>query len=158
MIPITLVISGFILIFLEFFLPGAILGVSGGLLIFFGILLFAQSGYSGWLVLAFILLAVLGVFLTIKFALWKIPRSKSRNIYSDDAQEGYQASEFDKDLIGKIGVVRTDLKPGGYIFVEGKQVQAISQSGYLAKGTKVLIIGGQEESLIVKQLKQDDKQ
>jgi len=46
----------------------------------------------------------------------------------------------------------TDLKPGGYILVEGKQHQALSNTGYIVKGKEVKIIGGQEESLIVKQI------
>ncbi|QLH37527.1 MAG: hypothetical protein HWD61_05345 [Parachlamydiaceae bacterium] len=44
----------------------------------------------------------------------------------------------------------TDLKPGGFIIVDGKQQPAISKEGYLSKGTKVKVIGGEESNLIVR--------
>lgn len=69
-------------------------------------------------------------------------------------QTGYQASEYDTSAIGKKGVVLADLKPGGYILVEGKQHPAISISGYIPKGEEVEIVGGQEQSLMVKKLQE----
>ena len=62
-------------------------------------------------------------------------------------------SKFEKHAIGKIGIVLTDLKPGGFILIEGKQHQAISQSGYITKGEEVIVVSGQEESLLVKKVK-----
>ncbi len=156
MTPWLLLLIGLLLIFFEFYLPGAILGIGGGILVFISIIVFAMQAQSPLMIAAYVI--GVGVLLTglIKFALWRIRTAKpSRSIYSADAQVGFQASSFDTTLVGKQGTVVTDLKPGGHIVVEGKRVQAISQSGYLTKGTEVIVIGGQEESLIVKPVKKE---
>lgn len=153
MMPFLLLALGFLLIFLEFYVPGAVLGVSGGLLVFASIIVFAMQTQSPIEIAIFVAIAIVGIVFLIKFALWRIRTAKPQySIYSDDAQNGYQASSFDAAAIGKKGVVVTDLKPGGHILVDGKRLQAISQSGYLTKGSEVLVIGGQEESLIVKKI------
>lgn len=147
---IIFLLIGLLLVFLEFFLPGAILGTIGGILIVTSVFLFAADATPAVTLLYFFLVLLL-LFLLIRYTLRKIPNSKSAfNIYSNRDQEGYRASKFDPQAIGKVGVVVADLKPGGYILIEGKKHQAISQSGYVAQGEEVTVIGGQEESLIVK--------
>jgi membrane-bound ClpP family serine protease len=71
-----------------------------------------------------------------------------------DASAGYVASQFDKSAIGKEAIVLSDLKPGGYILIDGQKLQAISNEGYIPQGCHVEVIGGQEESLMVKLKKQ----
>lgn len=140
---------GLIMIFLEFYLPGAILGTIGGILLVASILLVADS--ENILFTALYTISVVGsVVAIIKYALWKIPRGRqSDSIYSNDAQVGYYASSYDLDAIGKQGIVLSDLKPGGFIEIEGKQLPAISESGYIVKGEHVLVLRGEGDSLIV---------
>lgn len=76
----------------------------------------------------------------------------SRMVLTED-QEGYVASQFELSVIGKIGVVVTELKPAGHIAVDGKHYQALSESGFVSKGKKVLIVGGKGAHLIVKEEK-----
>jgi membrane-bound ClpP family serine protease len=147
-----LLIIGLVLVYLEFYLPGAVMGTAGALLLIASLFFFMmqyQSTPLTLLYLAFILGALAAV---IKYALWKIPRSKpDSSIYSKDSQNGYFASSFDPAMIGKKGVVVTDLKPGGYILIDGVQAQALSESGYLTQGTEVIVLRGDGDSLIVKQ-------
>jgi len=150
MFPYILWIIGLILIFLEFYLPGAVLGVIGALFLLTSVYQYALLGASPWMTLIFFAAVSASVGLLIRFTLWRIQTSKSKfSIYSHHDQSGYVASHFDKSAIGKVGVVSSDLKPGGYIMIEGKQHQALSNRGYLVKGTEVTVVGGQEESLIV---------
>ncbi len=149
MIAYLLVLIGLFLILLEFYLPGAVLGILGGVSVVTGVVLFASSSNSILAALLFTLASIAAIVATVRFALWRIPRTKS--IYSNSAQNGYYASSFDKTAIGKQGVVVSDLKPGGHIVIEGKAHQAISVSGYLTKGSSVEVIGGEGESLLVKQ-------
>lgn len=155
MIPIILLLLGLLLILFEFYLPGAIMGVLGAVSIVFSIILFAQS-YALPLTLLFILVTIVSIVLLIKFAMWRIVHAKpDRSIYLSKDQEGYQASTFDATTIGKTGIVLSDLKPGGYIIIDGNQHQAISITGYISKGEKVVVLSGQEESLIVKSIKKE---
>ena len=156
MTPFILLFFGLLLILLEFFIPGAVVGTIGGMMVVASIVLFAMQSQSPLWISVYSIGTIVLIGLLIKFALWRIPRAKAgQSIYLKGDQAGYQASSFDVSVIGKQGVVVTDLKPGGHILVDGKRLQAISQSGYLVKGTEVVVLGGQEESLIVKRVTKD---
>lgn len=151
MIPVLVLLTGLFLIMLEFYLPGAIMGILGAIAICISIVLFAVQENSAWETLLFLIFALALLTGLIKYMLWKIPRSNSAfSIYSNHDQTGFTASQFDASAVGKMAVAFTDLKPGGIILLDGKRLQAVSQSGYLIKGTDVLIIGGEGELLIVK--------
>lgn len=151
MIPFLLVLLGLVLILIEFYIPGAIMGILGGISILSGIVLFASQTDSWIAILLFVVGTAAAVIFLIRYAMWRIAHSKGPyNIYSNHDQAGYQASSYDHTAIGKTGVVLADLKPGGFILVEGVQHPAISISGYIPKGEEVTIIEGQEQSLIVK--------
>lgn len=151
MMPYLFWILGLVLIFLEFYLPGAILGILGGIALITSVIMHSKASGSPLSSALFLLGVISSVVLLVRFTLWRIRTAKpGYSIYSHGDQTGYFASNFDKAAIGKEGIVLSDLKPGGYILIEGKQHQAISQSGYLVKGTTVIVISGQEESLIVK--------
>lgn len=153
MIPFLLIILGLILILFEFYLPGAILGILGGVSILVGVVIFASQTSSLTAIVLFIAGTAVAIGVLIRFAIWRIVNAKPNySIYSNANQEGYQASTYDKAAIGKTGIVIADLKPGGYILVEGRQHPAISISGYIGKGEHVTIIGGQEQSLMVKRV------
>lgn len=145
---------GLLLILMEFFVPGAVLGIMGGMLVIASIILFAMETNSPWWVVLYLIGITAAITYLVKFALWRIRTAKpGRSIYLSGDQEGFTASSFDASAIGKTGTVVTDLKPGGHILVDGKRQQAISQSGYITKGSEVVVVGGQEESLIVKSKK-----
>jgi membrane-bound ClpP family serine protease len=156
MTPVLLWLLGLLLIFLEFYIPGSVMGIAGGILVFLSVILFASSGVSPIAAALFFLGVAASVVLLIRFTLWRIRSARPEySIYSDKAQnEGYVASHYDQSAIGKTGMVLSDLKPGGYILIEGKQHQALSQSGYIVKGCEVKVVGGEGESLIVKLVKQ----
>jgi membrane-bound ClpP family serine protease len=151
MLPFIFLLIGLLLIFLEFYLPGAIMATLGGIFFVASILLFAGQNHSAVEIFLFTIGSFVALFFLIRMTLQRIPKTKAEySIYSHKDQEGYQASQYDKSALGKEGVVLSDLKPGGYILIAGTKHQAISQSGYISQGTHVLVIGGQEESLIVK--------
>lgn len=151
MLPFILLAVGLLLIFLEFFLPGGVMGTIGALVVLASIALFAMQTDSMILILLYTIGSIVSVALLFRFALWRIRHGEpGKTIYSDDDQEGFTASAFDKGAIGKIGIVDTDLRPGGHIIVEDKRHSAISRSGYIPKGEKVKVLGGEGESLIVK--------
>jgi membrane-bound ClpP family serine protease len=155
-LPFLLVFLGLILILLEFYVPGTIMGILGGISILTGILLFASQTSSLIAIILFVLGTAIAVGGLIRFAIWRIVHAKPQySIYSDKDQEGYQASSYDKNAIGKTGIVIADLKPGGYILIEGRQHAAISVGGYIPKGEHVVVVGGQEQSLMVKLIKKE---
>lgn len=149
-IVLLLSIAGITLIFLEFFLPGAVLAVIGTLTILVSLgLVFAQCPPLWGILYMFILLA--SVFITCKFALWRIRCSKKKgHFYHGSDQEGFTASSFDQNLIGRQAVVSTELKPSGHILVDGNHYQALSEAGFVTKGSNVEIVGGKGSHFIVR--------
>lgn len=152
-----LLLFGLALIFIEFFLPGAIMGTFGTILVLASIYLFSTETDSILALLAYIAVVICLLYYLVKMALYRMQKTSSKHtICSNASQEGYVASTYDRKAIGKRAVVIADLKPGGYIMLEGKKLQAISISGYISQGTDVEVVGGQEESLIVKQIQKDN--
>lgn len=149
-----LLLAGLLLIFMEFYLPGGIMGTVGAMMVLMSIILFTVEANSLTFVLLFTLAAIAGVVLVIQLALKNIRKTgKDKSIYLDSDQEGYRASEYDTHLIGKSGKALVDMRPGGRILIEGKKYQALSISGYIPKDSEVEVISGEGESLIVKLIK-----
>lgn len=152
--PFILLILGLGFVLMEFYMPGAVMAIIGVILLLAGVAVFAEQTQSIWATLLFVAGEGILLYLLIKYTVRYIPKAKQKySIYLHKDQEGYQASEFDNAAIGKHGKVISDLKPGGYIIVDGKKQQAISQSGYIVEGSEVKVIGGEGESLIVKEIK-----
>ncbi|MEC7839393.1 MAG: NfeD family protein [Chlamydiota bacterium] len=152
---ISLLVIGLLAIFLEFFLPGGILGMIGAFFVLASIISFAADSDSFILTVAYIIIVSVAVGLLIKFALWRIQHGKlGSTVYSNSDQEGYTASAWDTTLVGKDGVVSTDLKPCGHVTIASKKYSAISQSGYITKGDPIVVVGGEGDTLIVKKLTQ----
>ncbi|MDP1879601.1 MAG: NfeD family protein [Parachlamydiaceae bacterium] len=146
-----LVLLGLILIVIEFYVPGGIVAILGIISILTGLTIFGLNTTSIWAFSLFLAGTIIGIIMAIRFALWRIVKAKpGYSIYSNDDQEGFFASSYDKTAIGKTGIVLSDLKPGGFISIDGHRHPAISLSGYLSKGEEVVVVSGQEQSLMVK--------
>lgn len=146
-------LAGLILIYAEFYLPGGIMGVTGAIAMLLAVVFFAQSSPSVIYVLLFVVLSLAGLIGVIKLAMKQISSRHSGGVYLDSDQEGYTASSHNQDLVGHRGTVLSEMRPSGYISVDGKRLQAVSRAGLLEKGTEVEVIGGEGAHLIVKPLK-----
>jgi membrane-bound ClpP family serine protease len=150
MIPYILLFVGLLLIFVEFFLPGGVLAIAGGVLLVLSIVYFAVQSTSGVAVLLFTIGTILLLGILVKFTLWRMRKGHlAKSIFLGTHQEGFMASTFDKAEMGKSGVALNDLKPAGHILVESKRLQAVAKVGYIPKGSHVKIIGGEGAHFIV---------
>ena len=150
MTPIFLLLVSLLLIFLEFFLPGAIMGAVGGILYISSIALFLTGEYSAVEIFLFFIFALVSLVFTIKFALHRVKNSSVESgLYSSDDQEGYVSCGFPKELIGLEGVACSNLSLSGYIEVKGEEHQAISDMRYVKKGERIQVIGGRGAYLVV---------
>ncbi len=146
----ALALCGLFLIFLEFFLPGAIMAIGGALLLLASLFVFHMAKPGVPLFVAFLFGMMASVYLVVKIALWRVKATKKHGtIYLESDQEGFQASLYPKELVGKVGHAATDLKPSGHISVDNRTFQALSKAGYIDKGTPIQILGGHGSHLIV---------
>lgn len=129
------------------------MAIGGGILLLASLFIFHMTKPVIPLLIAYLIGLIIAVYLVVKFALWRVKATKEQGtIYLDTDQEGFQASLFPKELVGKTGYAATDLKPSGHIFIEDRTFQALSKTGYIDKGTPVQILGGRGSHLIVKTL------
>lgn len=149
-IIILIALVGIALIFLEFFLPGAVLATIGSIALLVSLGMFFAK-YSAFFGVLYLILLIVAVLAACKLALWRLKNSgKKGEFYHSQDQEGYLASSFDQNLIGKEGVVATELKPAGHILVEGKIYQALSETGFISSGIPIRIVGGKGSHFIVR--------
>lgn len=146
-------LAGILLLAIEVFVPGMVVGIIGGLSILAGVVTaFNLYGSGGGVIALLCGGLLLGLTLYIEFIL--LPKSKlARKLSMQTNVEGTSQPAL-ADLAAVIdqqGETITPLSPSGYISLQGRQYEAFSQSGYLAKGVAVRVTGLDNFRLIVTQ-------
>ena len=153
-ITVILFVAGIALIVSEFVVPGAILGVLGGLL------LIASTAY-GWYTFpqygVFIALAELaGLGASILVGMYLMANTRVSAFMTQrgemSAEAGYLAPMEDPALIGQEGEAFTYLRPAGWIMVAGRRVDAVSEGHFIEKGTRVRVIDVEGHRVVVEPL------
>ncbi|MBR6267201.1 MAG: serine protease [Selenomonadaceae bacterium] len=84
----------------------------------------------------------------------KLPSSKlwSKLVLRDQSTSarGYVSTESKTELVGKTGVVLTELRPSGSILLEGVPVDVVSEGAFLEKGEQVRVISVQGSRIVVR--------
>ena len=145
-----LFIVGIVLIVLEVLMPGAVLGVIGGISMFAGCALaFSRFGLGGGLIATLVALAILGVALYLEFYL--IPRTRlGRQLFVHSSNTSTSQGPIASDaIIGREAVAATTLAPSGYVLVDGRRYEAFSQAGHIEQGEKLVVSGRDNFRLIV---------
>lgn len=148
---IILFLAGILLLAIEVFVPGMIVGIIGGLSILAGVVTaFNLYGSGGGLIALLCGGLLLGVTLYLEFVV--LPKTKLAKALSMQATVEGTSQPAVADLstvLNQQGETITPLSPSGYISVQGRRYEAFSQSGYLAKGVTVRVTGLDNFRLIV---------
>jgi len=156
-----LFVTGVVLVVVEiFFIPG--LGVPGvlGLIFVIAALVLALIGIpidvsfkTGVLADAMtrVLLSMLGAFVLALVVMRLLSRtSMGRNLVLADAETGFRSAPNALDLVGQTGEALTDLRPAGKVLIDGKRHEAASEREFIARGSRVRVIGRDGPALIVR--------
>ena len=144
---------GLVLLFFEVFVPGGVLGVIGGLLMFAGSgLTFARFGVEAGAVATLVALALIGLMLYVE--LFLLPRTAvgKRLFLEREIAERSQPPPASADIVGQTGEAVTTLAPTGVVMVGDRRYEAASQSGLLPKGTAVKVVRVETFRLIVSKI------
>lgn len=148
---IILFLAGILLLALEVFVPGAVMGILGGILVVAGIAVaFGVYGTTGGFIALGAGLVLLVVTLYLEFVV--LPRSrlaKSLSMTATVAGTSQGPLARLEEVINQTGETATPLAPSGYVTVGGRRYEAFSQSGYLAKGVAVRVTGLDNFRLLV---------
>ncbi len=153
---LLIAIIGLMCFYIEFFVPGGILAITGViLLIGSSVIFFFKTDSTGFSFLYVLSLLIASVFVCY-IALRHIRKSARKNsFFLESDQQGYSAEKIEENLVGKTGVVCTELKPAGHVRIEDKVYQALSQGPFLSKGEVVEVTEMKGSHLIVTSKKEE---
>lgn len=149
-------VTGMLLVFAEFFLPGMVLGVIGGLLIIIsGILgVYAFPDYALFIIIGELICVGLGIVL----GFWVLTKTRASNLLTQKhaqlAEAGYVSAVSDASLLNHTGRVLTALRPSGTIVVDNKRVDAVSEGVFIEEGTRVRVMQVHGSRVVVEALEE----
>lgn len=135
-------VAGIALIIAEFFIPGMICGIAGGLTLvggaIYGVVTFPQHAFF------IIFIYLMGSVIAVVAGVFWFPRSSlgKRMILADglETDENWVSDVSDETLLGKTGTCFTPLRPSGTINIEGRRVDAVTSGDYIGKGATVTVL------------------
>ena len=156
---IILFMLGVALIIAELFLPGAIAGIIGLALIIGSILLAGGNVvHMGISVLIALIVAIVGMVIIMKF-FGKNIKFFDKIILTDatDTEHGYVSNVNRYELVGRIAVSMTPLRPSGTIMLDGERIDAVTEGGYIDSKKAVKIIKVEGSRTVVREVKEGEE-
>lgn len=150
---IIIFIIGLVLLLLEFFVPGGIVGIIGGVLIIIS-LLFAGASvtHMAYSIIIAMFIAVIGMVILMKFFGKKL-HVFNKLVLRDatTTEEGYVSNMNRVELIGCVGEAVTPLRPAGVIIIDNERIDAVSEGSYIDKGKQVEVIKVEGSRIVVRE-------
>lgn len=137
-----LFVLGLLMLTVEVFVPGAVIGVLGALSLLAGVAVaFAEHGVTGGLLALLVAIAAgLAVFyVEVKL----LPRTAlGRRMFlrkSIDGASQPPIAETAAAVVGRDALARTALAPSGVVEIDGRRYEARCESGFVAEGATVRV-------------------
>lgn len=148
---LTLFVAGVFLLAAEVILPGAILGIVGGVLMVAGVgVAFHDYGFNGGMIATTAAFVFAGAALYVEFVM--LPKSRlARKLTLDDTVAGTsQPPVADRAaVIGREVVAVTALVPTGYVEFGGRRYEAFARDGHTRPGERLTVVDVDNFRLIV---------
>lgn len=151
---LLLFVAGLLLIFMEFFLPGAIAGTLGVAALIFSLFLAGEDVIQmGVSILIAIFLSVLVFFIMIKIFDKKLVLFNKMVLFDSARKEdGYVSNINRTDLLGREGIALTILRPSGTAIINNERVDVVSEGGFIEQNTTVKVIKVEGARIVVREL------
>ena len=154
---LLLFIAGLALVIAEFFVPGGIVGIIGGVLIILS-LLFAGANVSQmiWAIFIALVVAIIGMVILMKF-FGKKMHVFNKLVLKDatTTEEGYVSNVNRTDLLGKVGKTITPLRPAGTMQLGNERIDIVSEGSYIDSGKDVEIIKVEGSRIVVRKYEKE---
>jgi len=150
---VALAVIGLLLIGVDFYLPGFVLGSIGIVLMLIGVVLCYTNYGLSWAAGLFLVQAALGIgggYYVIK----TVPQTAAgkRMILSHDQTGQRSASEPAATLVGKHGVTQSLLRPSGMALLDGKRLDVVAESGMIESGANIKVIAVEGTRIVVRKV------
>lgn len=155
---VVLFIIGLILIVLEWFVPGGILGIIGSISIVASLFI---AGYDFTQMSISILIALIVAIITfvIFYRSVGLNRGLFKKLILQDrttTEEGYISTKDRTDLIGKEGKSITPLRPAGTILVDDERIDVVTEGSFIEANKPVKIIFVEGMRIVVREITKDN--
>lgn len=151
---IILLVLGIVLIVLEFFIPGGIMGFIGVGSIVTSLLLATNNiGNMIFSILIALLVTIIGSVILFKF--FGYEKGVLRKIIlfdSTSSEKGYVSHENRPDLVGLEGVTYTPLRPSGTAIFNEERIDVVTEGSFIGKDKKVKIIKSEGSRIVVREI------
>jgi len=144
---------GVILVIIELFVVGAIIGIIGmGLIIFSIITLGDNLIYMIASVVVALILSIIEWVILVKIFKRKIPfLDKVVLKDSTNAEAGYTSHEDRSHLVGLTATTLTDLRPAGIITLNNERIDAVSDGSFILRNKAVTILEVEGTRVVVRE-------
>lgn len=151
----VLIALGLLLFTIEFFAPGGILGIIGGLLL----LLAVPVGFSdqvfgsrgGILSALGILLGLIGYFLLI-FQVFPTSRFGRAVSLTASLKEDPVTYAENQALLGSTGTAHSDLRPGGIASINEQRIDVVAEGKWIGRGAAIKIVEVAGNRIVVREV------
>lgn len=151
---ILLFIAGIVMVLLEFIVPGGIVGIIGICAVI--ISLFLASGNLAVMSVSLVIAITVAAAASILFTrvLGKNMKFFKKLVLTDstNTESGYISNENRLELIGKVGVTLTALRPSGTIILDDERIDVVSEGTFVAKDKKVKIVKTEGSRIVVREI------
>ncbi|SDY66915.1 NfeD family protein [Thermoactinomyces sp. DSM 45892] len=151
-------VAGFVLLFIEIFVPGfGILGALGIVGIFYAIIMAAPSIVEGVIALCLGLI-IASIALWILYRFFGL-RTKWGNLVltsTQDRETGFNASKDRRHLMGKRGVTVTPLRTSGWVLFEHGREDVVSDGEMIPNHTVVEVTLVEGNRVVVSKVREDE--
>jgi membrane-bound serine protease (ClpP class) len=148
---IFLSVLGLILICLEIFLPGAIIGAIGGIALLASVVLaFREQGqaFGTWWLAGTLAVTLAAIYLAVK----AFPRSRTgKKLVLESNETGFvSGGEGLSALVGAAGAALSALRPAGMAEIGGKRIDVVTAGEFIPPGEKITVVAVEGSRVVVK--------
>jgi membrane-bound ClpP family serine protease len=146
--------AGILLIFLEFFLPGAVSGTLGVIALVLSLFLAGEDALQiGVSIFIALLISITVFFVMIKWFNKKLVLF-NKMVLTDSArkEDGYVSNVNRTDLLGMEGSALTILRPAGTVLIKNERIDVVTEGGFIEQNARVKVIKGEGPRIVVREL------
>ena len=143
---LTLLLAGFVLIGMEIFIPGGVLGIFGSVAWLVAAVVGWRNFSDPWNMVSALALLLFGI---LTFVVWirYFPKSRIGKSLSLDADgSDFKSHTSDEKMpVGTVGEAISDLRPSGIARFDGKRVDVVADGEWIEDGSKIKVsstVGG----------------
>ncbi|RRN73259.1 nodulation protein NfeD [Peribacillus simplex] len=151
---LAMFIIGVILVLVEFFIPGGIIGLLGFTAIVGS--LFLASGDPVHMTISLLIAVTVSilVFILLVKVFGKQMKFFRKMILTDatKTEQGYVSNPNRVDLLGVEGKALTDLRPSGTALIKDERVDVVTEGSFISKGSSIMIVKVEGSRVVVREI------